>query len=414
VVGGDYLILEKESAPGGLCRSFDLGGTTFDLGGHAFFTGHDDVRELVTELSAPGLFRQPRRAWVASHGTMVPYPFQGNLHGLPVDVVRECLVGLFDVVSKPPEQPTTNLREWLAASFGPGLNKHFLRPYNEKIWAFPLEDVAPDWALERVIRPDVDAIVAGALERKDFVDFPNVVVAYPATGGFWNMYAGFLRTVGDHVRTGDVERVSLRGRYVVTSQGERVEYDQMISTMPLTELVARAIDPPPGASEAAAKLKHNSLHLVNLVVGRGRVTEIQRLYCADPEVPFHKLVMNSNSSDDLRNRDVFGFQAEISFSEHKTIDKRGMEERVHQSLLDFHLIEPDDVIVASSTLDVEHAYPVYTAETRAAREFLLGALEEHGVLCAGRFGEWLYINSDDAVLRGKSRAQQLRGSSGHG
>ena len=34
-----------------------------------------------------------RRTGVWTHGVMLPYPFQANLHGLPFDVLRECLTG---------------------------------------------------------------------------------------------------------------------------------------------------------------------------------------------------------------------------------------------------------------------------------------------------------------------------------
>jgi hypothetical protein len=41
-------------------------------------------------------------------------------------------------------------------------------------------------------------------------------------------------------------------------------------------------------------------------------------------------------------------------------------------------------------------------------------LKGFGVFCAGRFGEWLYINSDDAVLRGKQRAHEIEAMSSRG
>lgn len=101
----DYLILESQDEIGGLCRSFEMAQTTFDLGGHAFFTKHDYVRKLLFELCGNHIFNQPRGAWVYSHGAYVPYPFQANPFGLPPDVVAECLIGLVEALKFRTENP---------------------------------------------------------------------------------------------------------------------------------------------------------------------------------------------------------------------------------------------------------------------------------------------------------------------
>ena len=299
------------------------------------------------------------------------------------------------------------MKEWIEVSFGHGISRHFLTPYNEKLRAHPLEEIASEWTSERVVNPDFDAIVAGALTPHDFRDYPNAVVSYPAKGGFWNLYEGFLPRVGGRLRRGTVRSVDLGRRVVVTEDGERIPYDHLISTMPLDELVVAAEDAPASCREAAAALRHSSLHLVNLVVDRPRLTEMQRVYVADPDVPFHKLVVNSNSSPSLRALPCTGIQAEISWSPHKHVAREGLEHRVLEALHRMGILERDDHVLDSSVVSIDYAYPVYTAEPAAARSHLLETLEGLGVSCAGRFGEWLYVNSDDAVLRGKLRAEAL-------
>lgn len=409
----EYLILEKEREVGGLCRSFDLAGATFDLGGHAFFTRHDYARALVERLTEGRLYQQPRRAWVWSHGTFVHYPFQTHLYGLPTEVIEDCLVGLIDSAGglEAGARPES-LDEWLKRSFGPGLARHFLTPYNEKLWAFPVTDISPDWCADRVVRPDVSAIVAGSLRPVEFKDLPNATVTYPAQGGFEQLYRGFLPGIEPHLRRAAVAQVNLRRHCVTTETGEEIEYDWLISTMPLTELIARTVDAPEGCRAAASLLRHNSLCLVNLVFERAGLTQMQRVYVANPRVPFHKLVMNSNSSDTLRQQPHFAIQAEISWSEHKPLERAGLVARVSEVLVEMGLVRAREMPAASSTLDVKHAYPVYTKETRESRQHILGTLAEHQVLCAGRFGEWLYINSDDAVMRGRLCAETVNSACG--
>ena len=117
--------------------------------------------------------------------------------------------------------------------------------------------------------------------------------------------------------------------------------------------------------------------------------------------------MNSNSSPELRSSSSFGFQAEVSFSRHKNVDAGTLIEQVQHALRTMHLVEPTEEPLAAELRVLPHAYPVYTRRTDSARAHLLSELEERNVLCAGRFGEWLYINSDGALMRGRARAQQL-------
>jgi UDP-galactopyranose mutase len=407
----DYLVLEAEPVPGGLCRSFEFGGAVFDLGGHAFFTRHEEVRNLVGRMCPTELFEQPRQAWVYSHGTYVRYPFQSHLHGLPTAVIRDCLVGLMNV-SRDSDTPPASLADWITRTFGDGIRQHFLGPYNAKLWGYPLDQIAPAWTSERIVTPDVADIVVGALEARHQDDYVNARVTYPADGGFSGLYQGFVDHVGNRLRCGvRVDSVTLAARTARSSDGEEFPFEQLISTMPLDQLAARITDLPSCCADIARDLRHNSLHLVNMAVDAEGMTDMQRVYVADPSVPFHKLVLNSNSSPALRARQRFGIQAEVSFSPHKHVSLDDLAGRVVDAVVEMGIVSRAAVREVQ-TRTVEYAYPVYTGATAAGRDHIVSTLREAGVLCAGRFAEWLYINSDDAVRRGQLAAAAAGARSG--
>jgi len=402
----DYLLIEREERVGGLCRSFTLDESVFDLGGHAFFTKHEHVRELVGELCAAGLYEQDRRAFVHSHGVFLPYPFQSNLFGLPDSVVQECLAGAEAAAAQPAVNVTT-LDAWVEQAFGSGVARHFLRPYNEKVWAHPLDDIVPSWTGDRIVAPSLSELTAGARARRPYTDFPNSRVIYPARGGFEQLYLGFEPFVASRLRRGTVERVLLDERMVVTTDGDEYVYDELVSTMPLTELVRTAEPVPEPIRQLAAQLVHNSLLLVNLVIGRSGVTEMQRVYSADPSVPFHKLVINSNSSAELRSGPQTGIQGEVSYSPTKPVEEDGLVERVVDAVRSMGIVDESDPIVASSVVRVPLAYPVATCSHAAVVDELRSFFAARGVHLLGRFGEWAYINSDEAVHRGRAVARRL-------
>ncbi|MFI5046027.1 MAG: protoporphyrinogen/coproporphyrinogen oxidase [Acidimicrobiia bacterium] len=402
-----YELVEREDEVGGLCRSFTLGDAVFDYGGHAYFTGHAHVTELIAATSPTSLYRQPRRAFVASHGTVVPYPFQSNLHGLPVEVVKECLVGAVETLQSSPAAPPSDLDQWIDRAFGSGVARHFLRPYNEKVWAHPLAEIVPSWVDDRIVQPRIADMIEGALHRRRYVDIPNATVAYPSTGGFAELYSGLGRAAAPNTRRGEVTLVDVHEQLVVTAAGETYPYGTLVSTMPLSELVRITRPRSERMCSLASSLAHNSLSLVNVVVGRTAITDMQRLYVADPTVPFHKLVFNSNSSPSLKSSKHFGIQAEVTYSSYKPLDRDGLEATVVAQLHNLGILGERDPIVATSTVDVRYAYPIATRAGQQAVAELRRHYAELGVHLLGRFGEWDYINSDEAVHRGMRLAEQL-------
>ncbi|WP_216318445.1 protoporphyrinogen/coproporphyrinogen oxidase [Deinococcus aestuarii] len=403
----EYVVLEKNETPGGLCRSFELGGLTFDLGGHAFFTRHEPVRELLWNLLDGAVYTQPRSAWVHSHGAVVPYPFQANLHGLPHEIVHDCLLGLHEAARQGEPGEATNLLSWIGATFGSGIARHFMVPYNEKVWAHPLDDIYPEWTGQRIVRPDFAEVLDGALRRRDFTSFDNAQVSYPLRGGFEGFFTPLVEAVRPNLRHEAALELDLEARRVHTDQGRTYEYEGLVSTIPLTALVRSTRQVPPKVQEAADRLRHNSLHLVNLVFGRPAMTEMQRLYSADPRDPFHKLVFNANSTPRPGGAPGFSVQAEVSFSAHKPVDREGLFERVLDSLTRMNVIGAGERPTASSVVTLPLAYPVYDHAWADARRTILDHYAAHDVHCVGRFGEWLYINSDGAVHRAMNVARRL-------
>jgi len=404
----DFLILEKNDSIGGLCRSFEFEGCTFDLGGHAFFTTEPESKKIIKKYSTVRFYEQLRSAWVYSYGNFIKYPFQSNLFGLPTTIVRECISGLVQAMLHSRKgQKVRNLEEWILKSFGEGMARHFLIPYNEKVWAHDLKKVFPTWVSARIVTPSFDRILKGALEKLNVNDYVNGIVNYPNKGGFQNIYVPFAdkRTLGRISFNEELLELDIARRTVRTGS-RTIKFKHLISTMPLDLLTQRTPGIPRGLLRSAKDLKHNSEYLVNLVFSRKYATDMQRLYSADRSDLFHKMVFNNNSSAYLRkNSKHFGIQAEVSFSREKKVDPRTLVPSVVKSLNRMGIVKGRPK--ASKVVRLEYAYPVYTQAGELAKAKLIQYFEDKKVFCAGRFGEWIYINSDKAILRGKAAAEKI-------
>jgi UDP-galactopyranose mutase len=110
-LGEDALLLEANDRVGGWCRSIVDKGFTFDFAGHIMFSTDPYVHELYEMLLGDNIHWQDREAWIYSKNVYTRYPFQGALHGLPNDVIKECLLGAIEArygKSQVPAKASTN------------------------------------------------------------------------------------------------------------------------------------------------------------------------------------------------------------------------------------------------------------------------------------------------------------------
>ena len=90
------VVFEKESAIGGLCRSFSQDGFTFDCTGHLIHLKNPYTKELVARILPDTFNAHERLAAIHSKTVTTPYPFQANTYGLPPEVVKECVIGFVE------------------------------------------------------------------------------------------------------------------------------------------------------------------------------------------------------------------------------------------------------------------------------------------------------------------------------
>jgi UDP-galactopyranose mutase len=405
VLGRSAVVLERQRDIGGLSGSFEIDGAVFDIGGHSFHTPHPEVRNLV--FGSLEMYEQKREARCFSHGSIIRYPFQKNFSELddPV-VVEECARGLNDADDG---NGAANFEEFLRRRFGPGIAKHFLLPYNRKLWGRDLARISAEWVGERVAAPQGarESFTVTGGQRKPLQD--DTVVAYPAQGGF----GGITRALASRVQKLElgigVKRVDPLRRELVTQSGETYKWRRLVSTIPIHELLAITNDAAPEIREEASRLEYISLLLVNVVIGHPVDTQIQRIYSAEPDVPAHKIVINHNSSDYLRSRPRHGITGEVSHLPEKALERGAVEARFLESLLRLRLIKNMEEVVGVSVIGVNYAYPAPTIGRDAAVGRIKDWLEAREIYTVGRFGEWAYINSDEAIHRGLTLGRRLAG-----
>jgi protoporphyrinogen oxidase len=282
-----------------------------------------------------------------------------------------------------------------------------MKPYNFKVWAHPISHMSRDWLGERVAMPSVERILGNVLlERPDKGWGPNNKFKYPLHGGTGALYNAFMPYIQDHLHLNKaVVRIDHQAKEVHFSDGESVEYDLLLSTMPLDLLVSRLEQAPEYLQRATSGLHHSSGFIVGVGVERRIESSKCWMYFPEPSAPFYRVTYLSNYSPYITpSPDHTLFLTETSYSAHKPENKSTIVDQVVQGLLSTGLLEPSDLPLIRSTylIDVDYSYPVPTVDRNLSLNIIQGYLRDYGILSRGRFGAWQYEigNMDHSVMQG--------------
>ena len=408
----DWVLCEAEAGAGGLAASVvDEHGFTWDLGGHIQFSHYEEFDALMDELlGEDGWLHHERRSWIWVRGRFVPYPFQLNLHRLPGAERERCLEGL----RRRPDgaRPPAHLGDWIERSFGAGIAEVFLRPYNLKVWAYPLEQLGWGWVGDRVAAVDLRRVEDNVRRGQDDVSWgPNQRFRFPrrgGTGAVWRALAGRLaeRHPG-RLRFGRrLARLDTARREAGFHDGRTVHYRRLLSTVPLDALIMQS-DLAPRLGAAAQGLRHSSTHVIGIglhgVPGahlRGKCW----MYFPEGDCPFYRLTVFSHYSPwNVPDPDRYwSLMAEVSESPEKPVDVRGVAEDTVRGLLATGLVADRSAVHHVWHRRLEHGYPTPSLGRDAALEAIQPALEARGVFSRGRFGAWKYevSNQDHSWAQG--------------
>lgn len=388
------VVLERSSEVAGLCRTIELDGAVFDLGGHSFHTPHADVRRLV--FDALPMEQQQRQAWCLAAGAWIAYPFQRHFSALPNAELREaCAAGL---AAAGDGRDAPDFDTYLDRRFGRGIAEAFLRPYNEKLWGPDLARMSTDWTRERVAAPvgTEQRFAESGGERLPLQD--DTTIAYPACGGYGEIFRALARRLHD-LRLGEtVRRIDLSQRTLQTTSGLTLPWRHIVSTLPLPELLTLLAEIPAEIVQAARSLEALPVDLVMVVLeGCGRVDR-QRVYCAGQELPGHKLVFNHTSSAWLRDRPRHGILLEVAGGRQQPPDS--LARCAVDGLVATGLVGSASEVRRVEIVRLALGYPVPTHARTAAIDQVRAWLAQHDISIVGRFAEWAYINADEALARG--------------
>ena len=403
----EYQLFEKEEVPGGLCRSVTKDGFTFDYTGHLLHLNHPYTQELINDLLPDNLIRHQRRSTIYYKGKYIPFPFQANLWALPKEITTECLIE-FIRASCGEVRNSEDFLSWIYHVFGLGIAKHFMIPYNEKLWKIPLGEITLDWVERYIPRPTLEEVIDGALgiNLKGFGY--NQDFFYPIKGGIQIVPRAFLQKIHDVKVDKEAKSIDLKNKVVKFHDGSEVAYDTLISSLPLDELLQCIRPIQKEIKDVSSSLRYVSIININLGVNREGLSDYHWVYFPESSYPFYRVGFLSNLSSHMAPKGTSALSVEISYlpsmpsSLLETIQKETLTALVSSGIL-----RSDDRILVQKIIHIKHAYVIYDRFRSEHLPRIIQFLRSNQIYPLGRYGRWEYSTMEDAILQGKEAAEML-------
>ena len=397
----DSEILEKESECGGLMRTLQEDGFTFDYGGsHILFSKDKEVLDFMINLLGDNKIKNRRNTKILYKGHYVKYPFENGLTDLPKEDNFECLYYFIqNLIKKEEVNPPKNLKEWCYYTFGKGISEKYLIPYNEKIWKYPLEKISLEW-VERIPNPPIGDIIKSSLGIETEGYTHQLFFYYPKVGGIQALITSLEEKINKNIVTNfEVKKIEKEdGKWIVSNGKEEKSYDKIISTIPIHYLVD-ALNAPEEIKDAVNNLKYNSLITIMIGIDKPKINDFTWLYIPDKDVLAHRVSFPSNYSPYVAPVGKSSVLAEITCNIGDEIWRRDDKDLIERTIDDLHrlkIINKEDAYFAK-VKRMKYAYIINDLDYRGNIRIVKDYMRKRGMDLVGRFSEFKYLNMDACI-----------------
>ena len=402
------VMYDKNAYYGGHTASFRYeSGFLFDVGPHISFTKDPRIQELFAD-SVEQRFETIQinlnNYW---RGYWPLHPVQLHLHGMPEDVILKVISDFVEARQLPEESPA-NYAEWLLASFGRKFAELFPMQYTRKYHTTTAENMSTDWLGTRIYRPSLEEVLRGAISASAPHVHYITHFRYPSDGGFMCYLRKFM-PMGNLKLNHEVISIDPRGRQVKFSNGVVTNYDGLVSSVALPDMIRMIQGAPPDVVAASRRLACTTCVLVNVGVNRQDLSRAHMTYFYDEDICFTRLGFPHMLSAKNAPPGTGSIQAEVYFSaKYKTFTGAAEDwiDPVIRDLRKCGLLREEDQIQSRKAMLLPYANIIFDLERAAALKTVHGYLDDIGISYCGRYGDWGYMWTDESFISGEKAAER--------
>ena len=448
------IVYEETDIIGGISQTYKYKGNRMDVGGHRFFTKNEEVMSVWKELMKPqgsvaldekllgiekefegsadpeqedDVFLVRRRvSRIFYLRKFFDYPISLKPQTfINMGLGRTIKAGFGYVKSSLIKKKEDSLENFYINRFGAPLYHMFFEDYTTKVWGRSPKDISPDWGSQRVKGLSLSKTIISALtkpfRRKNSKVETSLIEEfyYPKKGPgqlYEKMASEVIRMGGEIHFNSKVNNVVVENnevKYIVVN-GEKVEGDYYISSMPIKDLVEGMNDVNEEVKDIAINLPYRDFMTVGLLLNKLNLenkTKIKTvnnivpdcwIYIQERDVKIGRLQVFNNWSpymvDDITKHVFVGLEYFANEGDELwSMTDTDFINFAIDELVKINIINKEDVL-DSCALKVKKAYPAYFDSYAHFDKVKTYLNDISNLYCVGRNGQHRYNNMDHSML----------------
>lgn len=365
-----FLLLEKETEAGGLCRSEYVDGAYIDVGGGHFL---DTKRENVTEF----LFQyMPREEWnifqrkstIDVNGCEISHPFEANLWQFPKELQNKYLESIKVAGCNTGEKAPELFVDWIRWKLGDQIANDYMLPYNQKMFGDNLNELGTYW-VSKLPSVSYEETLQSCIDKKAYGKEPgHTFFYYPKDYGYGELWKRMAESLSENIEYNtSVKEIDVINKCVLTNDNTRIDADYIINTAPWTSFDS-IVGLPDSLKSKLSKLRYSSVEIA--YYPQNVDSDAHWIYYPDKSLGFHRRLLRHNFIENAK-----GHWIETNLDR---VNLNGNAESNYKFIN-------------------KYAYPLNTIDKPQIIDNLLSNMEKNGVFGLGRWGEWQHYNSDVVV-----------------
>ena len=437
------LIFEAASQVGGLSKTILHNNNRMDLGGHRFFSKSDKVNSFWEQIlpfaddesQEKIMLRRNRLSRILFDKKYYDYPVSPNFGTLQklgfIRLSKIAFTYLQTIIN--PIKPEKTLEDFFINRFGRELYHIFFEQYTEKVWGVPCRRIPKDWGAQRIkglsISKALQHAMLKAIKSSTLSGETSLIESfkYPkyGPGQFWEETAGRVIANGGelHLETKVIGLSINKEKRITALQTQRkdgeireIPVDEVISSMPIKELIALLPNVPDELLQIALALPYRDFVTVGLSIKKNQKTAFLKdnwIYIQEPDLQAGRIQIFNNWSPYLvSDPSLLWVGLEYFCQEGDNFWSASDADIIQIASNELRQIgyisAPSDVLDAV-VVRISKAYPAYFGSYAEFPQLIDYFSQYPNLYLVGRNGMHKYNNMDHSMLTAMYAADLIKG-----
>ena len=364
----DFLILEKNSEAGGLCRSIEVDGAPFDIGGgHFLDVRRPKVNEFLFEF-------MPKEEWnefvrdsrIEMNGTMINHPIEANIWQMEIEDQVNYLKSIALAGCNTGKTMPLDFVSWIYWKLGDRIADDYMIPYNQKMFGQDLNELGTYW-LSKLPNVSFEETLLSCLTKKAYGEQPgHTRFYYPKKYGYGELWLRMADKISGNIEyEKEVKELNYNTKTVITKDGAQYHAETIITTIPWLEF-ENVEGMPEDIRNSIGNLKYSSIQTEYYPDNLD--TDAHWIYYPNKDLNYHRILVRHNFCENSK-----GYWTETNSNR---IENKKNSQYKYMNY---------------------YAYPLNTISKPMIMDKLLSWSKDHQVIGLGRWGEHKHYNSDVVV-----------------